>query len=357
MPPSSKLRSGILIWMTIPVLVIFIFLASTKPKSPTKVKENRKIYIPKKPIWKLGENPPPQKLSNSSANEKLYVMIIDSEYESNPYHCIMKNQWVDKFIKNPKVDGVEMYSVNAWTNQECNLSSITIPEIPKQKINPSAYLLYNALSMTLNRTDAGWIFIIGDAAYIHVDRFFEWVSRIMNSHNPEYEIFMTGSCVEERYFFQMLLTSSGILISRKFAENLVKSGSDSLWDVSYSVGITSDEILAKISDKLGQYIPGTQTSVLVGRGFTDKLHYELLTEKQFDSLPKCKIPEEYLNSVPGELSLCISQILKFNQIISWSGTYQIGKLEFLKNAEKMMNNNPDDLGYYWDRLYLALCKL
>ncbi|EAX96547.1 hypothetical protein TVAG_256870 [Trichomonas vaginalis G3] len=357
MPSHFQSRAGLMIWIIAPLFIVFSFLATMREKDPQKVFEKRHIYRNKQYNWKLGTNPPPPKLSTNGQSDKLYVMILDSEFESRPHQCIMKRQWMDPFLEHVEVDGIEVYSANAWTNKECNLSSITIPELPEQKINPGAFLLYESLKLFLERSDAGWLYIIGDAAYIKVDRFFAWLGNIMKSHSALTENFIIGSCVEERYFFQMLLTSSGVLLSRAYVKRLVATRDDDLWDVSMAVGITADEILAKISDKIGVYIPGKQTSDLVGRGFTDASHYKILMDKDFDNLPKCNIPQEYLRPFAGELGLCTAQIMKFNDIRVWSATRHLGKQKFLEDAEEMLNNNPDSLGYYWDRLYLTLCKL
>lgn len=357
MLPRNTSRTSILVLSLIPIFVVLIFLSTMSNESPQKQPQNIRVFKQKVRNWKLGTNPPPPKLSKKNQTEKLYVMVLDNEYESKPHQCLMKKQWMDPFLQHPEIDGIEVYSVNAWTNEACNLSSITVPELPKQQVNPSAFLLYNSMKMFLERSDAGWLFIIGDAAYIKIPRFFEWLEMTMRSNNPLTEIYMIGSCVEERYFFQMLLSSSGILLSRSYVNHLVDSGSDQLWDVSFNVGITSEEILAKISDKLGVYIPGKQTHEFVGRGFTHASHYQKLLDKDFKGLPKCIIPHMYLHPEPGELGLCSAQVFKFDDMSIWSGLNHLSKQKFLEDAEKMMTGNPQSLGYYWDRLYLTLCQI
>ena len=287
----------------------------------------------------------------------LYVLILDDEYQSSPHQCLMKKQWIDEFMKRPEIDGVEIYSVNYWENKDCNLSTITIDEIPTQQINPSAFLLYKSLELFLQRSEANWLYIIGDAAYIKVERFFNFFNKTIKKIHALYETYLLGSCVEERYFFQMLLSSSGLLASRKFVEKLLKTGKDELWKVSYTVGITADEILSKMADKMSIYVPGRQTNEFLGRGWAQKEMYDMLLTKNFSSLPKCKIPHEYLNPGAGELGLCTSSIVSVNDMSVWAGTRKryISKYDFLNNAEKMLENLPPDLHYYWDRLYPTLC--
>lgn len=357
MKPIYSSKNTILIIALIPIFLGCVFFSTIKEENPQKQFEKRQVFKPKVYNWKLRQNPPPPKLSNVKQMDKVYVMVLDNEYKAASHQCIMKRQWMDPFLEHPQIDGVEVYSTNAWTNSECNLSSITIEEMPEQKINPSAFLLYHSLKLFLDRSDAAWLFLIGDAAYIKIDRFFSWLETTTRSHNALTETFLIGSCVEERYFFQMLLTSSGILLSRNYVKRLVESRSDELWDVSFKVGITSEEILSKISDKLTVYIPGKQTHELVGRGFTHKKHYQMLMDKTFDDLPKCNIPFEYLRPAAGELGLCSAQVFKFDDMSVWSGLRHLTKKKFLETAEQMMTGNPPDLGYYWDRLYLTLCRI
>jgi hypothetical protein len=60
---------------------------------------------------------------------------------------------------------------------------------------------------------------------------------------------------------------------------------------------------------------------------------------------------------PGELGLCSAKITTINSIITWSASTSIGKREFLEEAETLLNNNPDNLGYYWDLTKPKLCEI
>ena len=341
---------------SIPFFIISVYLSFNLTPVLRKTTIQSKIYHQKERNWKLRTTlPPAPNLSKVSKSKSLYVMILDDEYEAKPHQCLMKKQWVDEFLKRGEVDGVEVYSTNYWINKECNLSSITINKMPEQKINPSAFLLYNSLKLFLERSDAGWLFIISDAAYIRTKRFFSFFNQKISNIDPERETFMIGCCVEERYFFQMLLISSGIIISRNFAKRIVNTGDDQLWNVSYTVGITAEEILAKISDKNGVYIPGKQTHEMIGRGFAYKEMYEMLKKKEFGSLKPCDIPVEFLRPQPGELGLCDAQLHQVDDMSVWAGTRFMSKYEFLKDAEEMIGGLPSNLYYYWERLYPTLC--
>jgi len=313
-------------------------------------------YNPKPKKWKLrSQNPPAPRLSSVSDDKQIYVAIIDDEYQPKPHHCKMANQWVSEFLENPRVDGVEIYSANAWSHPDCNLSTITIPSMPPQLFNPSAYILLRTFKMFLQRSTSGYLFVIGDAAYIKTNQFFQYLDRVTTSTRPLSERFMIGCCVEQRYFFQMLMINSGIVFSRRLVEDYVNSSQDHLWNVSFDVGIASDEILAQISDKIGIHIPGKQTHYHLGRGWRVQKHYQYLKDKKFDELPQCNIPMEYLRPPPGELGLCAAQIYKVNEVFVWSGSRGMTKLQFLESAEEWLTDIPDNVAYYWDRLYPTLC--
>ena len=124
---------------------------------------------------------------------------------------------------------------------------------------------------------------------------------------------------------------------------------------SYIVGITAEEIIAKISDKNGVYIPGKHCNEFLGRGWVREDMYQMLLKKNFTTLPVCYIPNEYIRAPPGELSICSSDIVGVNDISVWAGTRFMSKEEFLLTAKDMLVNIPNNVKYYWDRLYPTLC--
>ena len=345
-----------LIIITFLLTIFSILMSKQTNKNNSSIIYKSVPYIEKKPKWKLrNSNPLPPKLSLLSTNKQLYVMIIDDEFQSKPHQCKMKNQWINEFLENPRIDGIEFYSLNSWENNECNISSITINELPQQTFNPSSFLLIKSFELFLNRSNSEWLFITGDYSYIKTNRFFDYIDKVTNGYIPSRDRFMLGCCVEQRYFFQMLTINSGILFSRKLIEEYVNSINDHLWNVSFDVGINADEILAQISDKIGINIPSKQTHEFLGRTWRDINHFDLLLSKSFSNLPKCNIPYEYLRPPPGELGLCAAQIYPLNELSVWSALSMKGKDYFLENAELMLENIPSNVSYYWDRLYPTLC--
>ena len=146
-------------------------------------------------------------------------------------------------------------------------------------------------------------------------------------------------------------------MSRHFVKKVLKTGNDKLWNVSYTVGITAEEILSKIADKIGVYVPGKHTSEFLGRGWMHKEMYDMLMTKNFSSLPPCRIPADYQRPPAGELGLCSNRIVSVDDMSVWAGTRTkfISKLKFLQTAEKMLEDLPPWLSYYWDKLYPTLC--
>jgi hypothetical protein len=312
-------------------------------------------YVPKHPNWKLRkQNPPPPERSKKSPIESLYVMIIDQEYSAQPFQCLFVDQWVNEMAESEYVDGIEIYSLNAWTNKECNISSITISQLPKHTINPSAFLALRSMQLALKRTDAEWFFMINDAAYINVRRFLDFFD-LKKRTTDNRKTFMIGSCVEERYFFQMLLFDSGVLMSRDIVEMMADSENDHRWDVAFQTALTADEIFAEIADKNGISISSKQTHEFLGRGFRNIKDYDRLREKNFEGLPHCKIPIELLVPGPSQLGICSAQVFRMGDMSVWSALRGMSKMQFLEEAAAMLSALPENLGYYWDRLYPTLC--
>ena len=312
-------------------------------------------YNPPHPKWKLRkQNPPPPNNSHVTPSQKLYVMVIDEEYQPSKFQCLFVNQWVRNMEKSEVVDGIEIYSLNKWENTECNISSITINELPLQTINPSAFLLINSIKMALNRTDANWFFVIGDSAYIKVEKFLNYFQHIA-SENPPEDKFIIGNCVEERYFFQMLLLNSGILMSRSVMQQFVDTSDDHSWEIAFQTALTGEEILAEMADKNDIDIKTKHTNEFLGRGWRKPEHFDILRSKRFDVLPHCNIPYNYYVPGASELGLCSYDIVSLNHISVWSGVRGMSKFEFLDEAEDMLAGVPDYVSYYWDLLYPTLC--
>lgn len=358
--PFLKKQKQTLLRITIAVIIFFasfVFAASYfNKKRPTFASYIRyQEYVPQKPKWKLRKtNPPPPARSTEDPNEKLYVMIIDQEYSAKPFQCLFVDQWVRDMEESDFVDGVEIYSLNAWKNEECNISSITINELPKYTINPSSFLALKSMQLALERTDAEWFFLIGDAAYIKVHRFLDFFTS-MKKNVKDKKTFMIGSCVEERYFFQMLLFDSGVLMSRDIVKMMAESENDHRWDVAFQTALPAEEIFAEIADNNGISMASKQTHEFLGRGFRNQSDYERLREKRFNDLPICKIPYELLVPGPSQLGICSAAIVALNDMSVWSAARGMSKGEFLEEAESLLSGIPDKLGYYWDRLYPTLC--
>lgn len=332
---------------------------------------NSCVYKSKPAEWSNPKFNPPASFKNNTG-KTLYIAIIDSEYEPRPFQCLMKKQWVDELSKYDFVDNIEYYSRIRWTNKECNITTIVTPP-PKYKdtLNPTTWILFNTLKMYLERSNSSCLLIIGDSSYLKVKEFVKYFDSYFH---PIY-----GGCIEQRYFFQMLLIESGILISRRVVEKFLLESVMTTWDVGSEVGITADEIFSQVGDQVGFYMKNYAENKFVGREFREYKDFDRLKQKDFDDLPPCKIPYRYIHNQPGEQGICSAEITNFSRIIIWSGAIPSdpsqssekkssifgseiesesskNKFEFLKNAEQMMNNNPDYLSYYWAQSKPRLCR-
>lgn len=314
-----------------------------------------KIFEKPKYDWRL--NIPSDvniNISDSPKNGKLYISIIDTEYKESSHHCVLKKLWVDEIVKHDVVDAVEFYSVNGHHNKECNISFITPNRLPEQKIDPSAFLLLETLKIATKRTDSQWFLFVGDTAYVKVNEFLKYFDNITKENGEEY-YFLKGSCVEERYFFQMLLLDSGLLVRRNTLETILSLQDDILWKVSMQSGFRGEEAFAKILDKLFLRIANYQNYEFLGRGFRKESDYDVLQSKNISSLKKCVVPSYVISREPGESGACTAAFIKLNDIVIWSGARFMSKKEFLERAESLLSNLPDNLHFYWDRIYPALC--
>lgn len=337
------------------------------------------VYKSKPPEWSNPKLNLPSS-PNNLTGKTLYIAIIDTEYAPHPFQCLMKNQWVDELSKHWFIDKIEYFSRIRWTNKQCNITTIVTPH-PKFKdtLNPTSWILVNTLKMFLERSKSPYLFIVGDSCYLKVNEFVDFFSKFNGR--------ISGGCIEQRYFFQMLLIESGIIISRQTVMNFISDSAMKTWDVASEVGITADESFSQIGDQVGLYIKNYAENRFVGREFREYSDFDRLKNKRFEDLPPCTIPSVYINNPPGEQGICSSEITKFNQIISWSAfipadptkttSYKSSltdklnfnsnsdnesesarnKYKFLKNARKMINNNPDYLSYYWAQSKPRLCKI
>ena len=369
--PVSKNRFRKKINNFIIVLSSFLFILSLvmckKSYSKSKINQHNShqqntpstIYKPNVIKWdKDYVNPKHQKKTDANNSQSLYIMIIDSEFKPKHFQCLMKKQWVDELLKQDFVDGAEYFSRIHWENEECGISTIVTPPSIYKTLNPTSWILLNSLKMFLERSDSAYLFLVGDATYIKVPEFINFFKEFSKFKSPREYLYSSGSCIELRYFFQMFLIGSGILLSRKLVTNLVEEEAMQTWMVACEVGINSDESLSQICDQFGMYPQNNANNQFVGQEFRYKTDYNIILSKNFDNLPKCEIPKEYINNIPGTPGVCSKEIIKFKDVISWSGAGRNAtKLFFLENAKLMLENLPDFLGYYWSQSHPRLCRL
>ncbi|OHT17136.1 hypothetical protein TRFO_12665 [Tritrichomonas foetus] len=341
------------------ILCIFMYYSYTNVWTGNNGVRNSKIYTLPELEWDdYRKNPEYHGKTDPETSNSLYVMILDSENKAQPFQCIMKKQWVDQLSQKRFVDGIEYYSRIHWTNPECNISTIVTPKSKYNAINPSSWILLNSFKMFLERSNAAWLFVINDAAYMDVGKFESFFDEYKKKKMPRNNIYITGSCIEQRYFFQMLLIDSGILMSRKAVQDFTASNVMNTWEVTCEVGINADETLAQVGDQIYIYVRNSAENRFVGREFRNLSDFSILEKREFQHLKKCEVPDVYINNPPGEQGICSSEITPFKNIIIWAAAgNKISKLDFLEKAPQMLKNVPDYLGYFWAQTRPQLCKL
>lgn len=349
-----------------PFIIFLIFIISLKLAlksesfflfSISSFHLNKKIF----PRFPTHINPLPPHLAeknNVLPEHSLYVIVLDEMNSPAHYHCITKKLWMNNFTQNYLVDGVEIYSFAGWYNKECNLTSINIKPPPYKMTDFSSWRLHEALKESLNRTDAGFFFIVGDAAYINTERFFQKFLSVSGRYSGFSNAFASGGCIERRYFFQMFSLSSGIFLSRFMVQKILNL--EWKWNVSIEIELPAEESLSQILDTAGQYILYGHIDNMIGAHWLNPEHYSYLKFKKFDKLTKCQVPESYLNPEPGKNGVCSTRINKMNDIIVWAGSINNSfqsKEDFLSNAPDFLDKLPDNIGYYWEKYLPHLCKI
>ena len=128
-------------------------------------------------------NPSPLRKNNKF--ESLYIAIYDDEYEAKEYQCLMKKQWMDPFLQNDLIDGIEFYSLISYTNNLCNLSTITLKNPPKKMKDPSSWEIHEILKSYIERSNSGWLFLVGPSAFIKKEEFFSFFNKLLKLFNFE----------------------------------------------------------------------------------------------------------------------------------------------------------------------------
>jgi len=336
--------------------ILLIFVASTRmapadQPSFSDLAHPHVVSEPKRTLHPNSPNPPPE--LHSPDNDSLYVAILDFQSEPAAHHCLLKSQWIDKFLARDNVENVEFYSLASWTNEDCHLHSLPVDRPPERMADSSSWLFTESLKLALNRSTSGWFFIVTDAVYIRVDPFFAFFANHAQSLDPFTQKSFFGGCYEKRYFFQLMTPESGVFLSRHFAEELLRL--TKVWSVVMDIGIQYDEALAHISDEVGVSIKRNAVEEMLGRAWRNHSDFELMANKSFGNLPVCAVPRSHIYNAPGELGLCLAGVVRLNSVITWAVDDAMDKKMFLERAEEFIEGNPDDLGFYWDLTRPTLC--
>ena len=295
-------------------------------------------------------------MSKVQPYNSLYMIILDDDnYSVSANHCLMKDLWIDDLLRCNFIDGIEFYSLNQWNNKKCNLRSVAVDKPHDNFVDPSAYLLYNSLKLFLERSTAGFIYFSMDAVYINTPKFTQFIHNIISNHNGYEEPFLSGNCIEQRYFFKMHTLNAGIIMSRYTVQQILQLTFK--WETSIILNWPAADTLGQVCDQAGYPISQFDTSKILGRPWRWPIHNDVLLRKEFYTLEKCSIPPEHLVSRAGELSNCNAQISRLNEVVAWAAGGKDNKTWFLEHAKEMMQDLPDDIGFYWDLRSPMLCKI
>ena len=330
-------------------LFVVLFFFQRRPPPPTGKSQvipstsRMSVFTPNK------ENP---EKPSSSGTQQLYVMVIDSAFEQMDYHCLAYEQWMKPLMETGIIDAIEFYSLNAWHNKACNISSITVSV---KSSGESSQFLQENLLLYLARSQAPWLFIVGDATYIHPVRFIETIGHHLDHVNP-WTDFAMGNCVERRFYFQMFPIQSGILMSRNTVAKLLSQSE--MWKVAIETELPAEETLSQILDAIHIPARNNHHPEFLGMPFRNRSHYEALATRNFAGLPPCTIPKSILNAESGVSRICATDIFPIRDVVTWAGAPEdasAAKLAFLKAAHHMLDDIPNNIRFYWDRLYPTLC--
>lgn len=291
--------------------------------------------------------------------EALYIAIIDQSYHPEPYQCLMYHQLVQNFTNEfTEIDNVEFYSLNDYSHPNCSLRTSTVPPPPGDLnlIDPSSWLVKEVLESYIYRSDAQFLFLVNDAAYIHKPKLINFFKEYSNKYNPMKIPLILGNCIERAYFFRYNSIDSGVLLSRRAVLDILKE--DDKWNVTIILGVKGQEALAHVAASTGMYVPYPSVPNFIGTSFLNELDLKRMRSKNFTNLPKCEIPNKILDPDPGMNGVCIKFPQKMNEVLSWAGGGYTpeSKAIFLNEAQQLLENVPDYVGYVFHKLWIRLCN-
>lgn len=298
-------------------------------------------------------NPPPKK--HLGKIKSIYFLILDSQNQPQHFQCLTKKLWIDEMLQDLSVDGIEFYSLNHWINNACNLSSITVNAKKISMQNPQTFLLYRSLHLFMQRSSAEYLCIIGDASFIRVKPFLNFFHEVTRNIDGRKSLWATGNCIEERYFFKMNSLDSGIIISRKTVEELLKK--KDMWNITIELAHPPGEAFAQILDAVGVSVMSTDNSFFLGRQWEKIQDFSEMIKGNYNNIPICEIPAENLISRPGLISNCNKKVTQLKKVLSWAGGGNNNKTEFLENVKHVYDNLPNNIGFFWNCRHPQICRI
>jgi hypothetical protein len=277
----------------------------------------------------------------------IYGAVLDSRHRRSASHCRLKSLWISELSGSPFVDGVEFFTNHSWVNPHCGIRPFVVPAAPPLfpvRRESGAWVILNVLQLFLKRSKAAYLFVIDDSAHVRAPLFAAWLKSFFDGSERPPAI---GFCYEIRDYFRMMLTGTGVLVSRPMVQRVLELRQT--WDVMCRCELRAEEALGHVLMEAGAWLP-SRIRVL-GRPFANASDYEALRTKDFSGLADCRRASE-------KTRVCDNQLQRFADIVAWNGVGgAIGADQFLEQAEEMMDGVPADIGVAWTKTNPWLCRL
>ena len=307
------------------------------------------FMIQSKPsIWE-NHQPSPNINSDIDDNQRVYIAIIDTEFHSSPLQCLQKTQWIDRLMHEPIVENIEFISNQTWKNKDCDISPVYTGECTNHKIqqNAGSWIMFNALKMFINRSNASWLFIVDDTAFVRPDILLSYFKQISTDYEDPESIFVTGNCYEIYDYFFTFLTTSGILISRSLVQQILKY--EITWELLVDTERNAYEAISQSLREYGLEIDEIGQNIFFGKPFNHTSDYSSLIRSDYSTLQIC--PKNF-----SRRRSCIYEPFHMNSVAVWNGwDKRMNKVDFLTKASQIFEMLPASIGVIWNDLLPDLC--
>jgi hypothetical protein len=261
----------------------------------------------------------------------------------------LKAAWIDSALSLDFVDAVELYSTVSYQNPSCSIESLGVP-LPSSGFapmhNPSCHITRSALQMFLDRSDAGWLLLLSDGSYVNTRILSSFADPAVPS-SPFETAIVRGQCSEIRDYFQSFAKKSGVLVSRKAAQQLTET--EVTWNVACEVEIDGSESLSHAMDINSLFALFNHDRRFLGLPNLNVKDYEALLNNDYAGVQGCSGEYKYER-------VCHNTVQPMNGLIVWGGEGKDwDRLRFLEHAREMIEGIPDNVHFLYHTYEAELC--